>query len=61
MPSHFVKCLETQIILEFRAPERPRRLGRQRVIKRSVFCTCRLPWNKHKSENGTQLQIFFLE
>ena len=42
-----MKSLETQIILEFHAPERPRRLGRQCVIKRAVFCTCRLPWNKH--------------
>ena len=59
MRSHFVKCLEAEIISEFPAPQRPRRLGRQRVIKRQnvdVFCTCRLPWNKHNSENGPLVQ-----
>ena len=44
------------MISKFHAPERPRRLGRKRVIKRAIFCTCRLPWNIHNSENGPLVQ-----
>lgn len=58
--AHLVKCFELQQITKFPIADRPRRLGRRRIISRKridVFCTCRSPWNRNdKCDKGPLVQ-----
>ncbi len=57
--AHLSQCFETGCMSTFPTPDRPRRLGRQRVINSKtvdVFCTCRLPWNRYDHELGPLAQ-----
>lgn len=49
---HFVSCVDEKHFTRFPAPDRPRRLGRHRLLKKQevpVFCKCRLPWNRNST------------
>ena len=55
MRLHLAYCFQGQKMLPFPAPDRPRRLRKERLIHRdtvAVFCTCRMPWDKYNSKNG---------
>ena len=55
MHSHLLTCFESQQISPFPVPDRPRRLAHKRVLLTtsvSVYCVCRLPWNRHDQKRG---------
>ncbi len=61
MRPHLIRCFENRTILPFPAPDRPRRLGRQRVINKqkiNVFCICRLLWDKHDLKRGPLVHCY---
>ena len=57
--AHLARCFESRCMTMFPAADRPRRLGRKRVLSSKtidVFCTCRLPWNKDDYQKGPLVQ-----
>ena len=55
MRIHLCRCFELQVMSPFPAANLPRRLGRQRIIRKQnvvVYCVCRLPWDKHDHQRG---------
>lgn len=57
--SHYIACVDQKLFTRFPNSDRPRRFGRQRLLKKQivqVFCKCRMPWNKQESEKGPLVQ-----
>lgn len=57
--AHLATCFELQHMAMFPIADRPRRLGRRRIVNSKtigVFCICRSPWNKNDYEKGSLVQ-----
>ena len=54
MRHHLIECLEKQCMTPF--PSTPRRMSQQRIVYQqtiSVYCTCRMPWDRKDSTKGS--------
>lgn len=55
MRTHLKNCISKNLMTSFPPASKPRRLGRVKFLKEqriSVFCVCRLPWDRRNKTKG---------